>query len=285
VRPVRAPRRCALAAALALIAALAAASSNATPTDALNAMRAVRLSGCGARPGVRAPLRLNASLEGAAASWSRGVALTRAIERSGYRQDQSAGLHLGGTGQAIGVALAQHLCAALTDPSVLDVGLFQRGSDTWIVLAGPFAAPAAAAADSIALQVLQLVNAARAEAHRCGRNLLPAAPPLRLNAMLNAAALAHAQDMLRYRYFEHTGKDGSSPAQRITATGYRYRIVGENIASGPQTAQEAVHGWLSSPGHCQNLMDARFAELGVAYAASRSGEPRIYWVQEFAVAR
>ncbi len=54
---------------------------------------------------------------------------------------------------------------------------------------------------------------------------------------------------------------------------------------GPETPQEAVRGWMSSPGHCQNIMDARFAEMGVAYTASRSGEPRIYWVQEFAAAR
>jgi uncharacterized protein YkwD len=91
--------------------------------------------------------------------------------------------------------------------------------------------------------------------------------------------------MLRYHYFEHTGHDGSSPAQRIAATGYSYRIVGENIASGPETPQEAVQGWLASPGHCQNIMDARFEETGIAYDASRSGEPSIYWVQEFAAAR
>jgi uncharacterized protein YkwD len=91
--------------------------------------------------------------------------------------------------------------------------------------------------------------------------------------------------MLRYGYFEHTGHDGSSPAQRVEAAGYRYRVVGENIASGPQTPQEVVQGWMASPGHCQNIMDARFADMGVAYTASRSGEARIYWVQEFAVAR
>jgi hypothetical protein len=32
-------------------------------------------------------------------------------------------------------------------------------------------------------------------------------------------------------------------------------------------------------------MDARFTDMGLAYAASRSGEPRIFWVQEFAAAR
>jgi len=59
----------------------------------------------------------------------------------------------------------------------------------------------------------------------------------------------------------------------------------ENLASGPESPQEAVRGWIASPPHCQNLMDPRFEELGVAFAATRSGEPRIYWVQVFASQR
>jgi uncharacterized protein YkwD len=114
---------------------------------------------------------------------------------------------------------------------------------------------------------------------------MPAAAAVRLSEPLTRAAMAHAQDMLRYDYFEHAGHDGSNPAQRAAEAGYSYRIIGENIASGPETPQEVVQGWLASPGHCQNLMDARFADMGIAYAVSGSGEPRIYWVQEFAAAR
>ena len=88
--------------------------------------------------------------------------------------------------------------------------------------------------------------------------------------------------MVSHDYFAHEGHDGSTPAQRVAATGYRYRLVGENLASGPQSAAQAVAGWLASPGHCENIMDARFSESGVAYAANSSGAPRVYWVQEFA---
>jgi uncharacterized protein YkwD len=70
----------------------------------------------------------------------------------------------------------------------------------------------------------------------------------------------------------------------VAATGYRYRIVGENLAAGPETPQEAVRGWMASAGHCQNIMDDRFTELGVAFAATRSGQARIVWAQEFAAA-
>jgi uncharacterized protein YkwD len=273
--------------AAVLCALLPLQSVASTPAqDALSSMRALRLVGCDGHAGVRSALRLNVALTGAAVQWSRGATLKSAIERSGYREDQSAALHLTGGTQALKAALSQRLCASLTDPNMIDAGIyFPRSDDVWIVVATPFATPPPSDAAGVAIEVLRLVNAARAEPQHCGRTVLAAAPPLQLNELLNHAALEHAQDMLRYGYFEHAGHDGSSPAQRVEAAGYRYSIIGENLASGPQTSREAVQGWMSSPGHCQNIMDPRFAELGVAYAASGSGEPRIYWAQEFAAAR
>jgi uncharacterized protein YkwD len=93
---------------------------------------------------------------------------------------------------------------------------------------------------------------------------MPAAPPLAWNPALAGAALAHSRDMARQRYLAHHGKDGSTPASRVTATGYTWRLVGENIASGQPTPEDAVAGWLDSPGHCVNLMDPRFTETGAA---------------------
>jgi uncharacterized protein YkwD len=276
-------RRVASLAAAALGELLALSAAGATPQDALGAARALRLQGCDGHPGIRVPLRASASLNVAAAQWSRGTPLASAIARSGYREDQSAGMHLSGTANGFKSVLAQHLCPALTDAAMTDAGLLVRGDDIWLVLAAPFTAPGDG--DDFAREVLQSVNSARAEPRRCGGTLMARAAPLRLNELLNRAALAHAQDMLHFGYFEHAGHDGSSPGQRIAAAGYRYRLVGENLASGPESAQEVVRGWLGSPAHCQNLMDARFADMGIAYAASRSGEPHIYWVQEFAAAR
>jgi uncharacterized protein YkwD len=263
---------------------LSCAAIGATPPDALQRMRALRLAGCQTHAGTQVPIRISATLNTAAAQWSRGTPLPSAIGRSGYRQDQSAGLHVEGSAQALAQALTQRLCAALTDPSMIDAGVLTRGQDIWIVVAAPFTAPAPAAAGSIAADILRLVNGARSQVQHCGSSSMPAVLPLRLNQLLSDAALVHAQDMLRFNYFDHTGHDGSSPAERVAATGYRYRIVGENLAAGPQTPQEAVRGWMASPGHCQNIMDDRFTELGVAFAANRSGQPRIVWAQEFAAA-
>jgi len=61
--------------------------------------------------------------------------------------------------------------------------------------------------------------------------------------------------MAEHNYFEHEDLSGRSPADRVRAVGYREKLVGENIAYGPKSAEEVVQGWLDSAGHCENIMD------------------------------
>lgn len=143
----------------------------------------------------------------------------------------------------------------------------------------PTPPPAPPASGTTAQQVLQLVNQARAQARNCGATSFAAAPALTLNAQLGQAAQGHASDMAAKSYFSHTSQDGRTFVQRIGATGYRYRTIGENIAAGQSTAQQVVAGWLQSEGHCRNIMNPSFRELGVGYAAG--GSYRHYWVQNF----
>ena len=119
--------RVAVAGALVALCGLAAnqASAGVAPQDALAIMRSLRLSGCEGRSGVHAPLRVNAALNNVAAQWSRGTPLRLAIVRSGYREDQSAGLHVSGDLPALRPVLTQRLCTALTDASMADAGIFQ----------------------------------------------------------------------------------------------------------------------------------------------------------------
>jgi uncharacterized protein YkwD len=259
-----------------------AAGAPVPAASVLSAARNLRMQGCDGHPGIRVALRDSGVLDSAALRWSRGADLKGAVGQSGYREQQSAALHISGDASLLQQALGSKLCAQLTDRDFTDLGSVQRGHDTWIVVAAPFAPPAAANADEIAADLLLRINRARAEPRRCGSKAFPAAPPLQPSAQLRRAAEAHTQDMVSHDYFAHEGYDGSTPAQRVAATGYHYRLVGENLASGPQSAAEAVAGWLTSPGHCENIMDARFSESGVAYAANSSGAPRVYWVQEFA---
>ena len=67
--------------------------------------------------------------------------------------------------------------------------------------------------------------------------------------------------------------------------GYRERLVGENIAYGPKSVEEVVQGWLDSTGHCENIMDPRFAEMGIGYAAGKASRRGLYWVQLLAAPR
>jgi uncharacterized protein YkwD len=133
---------------------------------------------------------------------------------------------------------------------------------------------------AVRARVVELVNAARSKSRRCGSERYPAAPPLLASRDLDAAAARHARDMMKRKFFEHTGSDGSQPKDRVKRAGYQSRLTGENIALGPESAEEVVAGWLASPGHCENIMDARFQDIGVGIASGRK-RGQIYWVQTF----
>jgi len=163
---------------------------------------------------------------------------------------------------ALCIALAAG-CAQVSAPAASQSGTSASGSD----------------------RVLELVNEARAAARRCGFKRHDAAPPLARSAVLERAALAHARDMAARSELDHAGGDGSTPGARATRAGYGWRAVGENIAFGQRTAEQVVASWLNSPGHCANLMDADFTEMGVASAVAPGGKATIYWVQLFAAPR
>jgi uncharacterized protein YkwD len=122
--------------------------------------------------------------------------------------------------------------------------------------------------------VLQLVNDARKKGCSCGKIYYPPVPALTWNNQLEKAAYSHSTDMFRNKYFNHTGSDGSGTGERITNAGYSWRYYGENIAQGYPTEKEVVAGWLSSPGHCANIMNKNYKEMAVA----RVGD---YWTQDF----
>ena len=44
-------------------------------------------------------------------------------------------------------------------------------------------------------------------------------------------------------------------------------------------------GWLASPGHCSNIMNPDFTEMGAAYAIDKSSAAGSYWTQVFGTPR
>ncbi len=128
-------------------------------------------------------------------------------------------------------------------------------------------------------RILQEVNRARGDGRRCGLRWYPAVGPVRWNASLAKAAVGHAIYMAAKGRISHVGAGGTTPRQRAGAAGYEGRLWGENVASGQESAAEVVESWLRSPGHCRNIMDRRFKEMGAgcAVGADGNGNRVLYW--------
>ena len=253
--------------------------------DALSAVQLLREGGCGGVLPAARPLHRNALLDRSAEQWAEGHAPLAAAERSGYQAEATASLHISGPESAAVDSIKRSGCRTVADQKLRDIGIYRRGNETWLVLASPYTAPAAAQAPLLARRALELVNDVRARGARCGERSFGPAPPVRLSETLASVAFGHAADMARHDYFEHEDLAGHSPADRVRAVGYHEKLVGENIAYGPKSAEEVVQGWLDSPGHCENIMDPRFAEMGIAYAAGQASRRGLYWVQLLAIPR
>ena len=289
----------------ALFAGLAALSTaRAGQADVLNAVQVLREGGCGGILPAARPVRPNALLDRVAEQWAGGQSLSAAAERSGYRSQSTAGVRISGPDSYMVQQLRRSSCRTVASQGLREIGIYRRGGDTWIVLASASAYPVSVSPPAsstkkptqpppraqsptppalpspsvLATRALILVNDVRARGTHCGERSLAPAPPVTLSWTLVDVASGHATDMADHNYFEHEDLAGHSPADRVRSVGYREKLVGENIAYGPQSVEEVVRGWLDSPGHCENIMDPRFAEMGIAYAPGLA-KRGLYWVQ------
>jgi Cysteine-rich secretory protein family/PKD domain len=151
-------------------------------------------------------------------------------------------------------------------------------------------------------QVLDLTNQARARKWDCVSKRFPVLNPsgqvssgpskirlaaLERNIVLDRAARAQSAGMALSRYFDHQSSlDSSHPADRVSASDYPWQMVGENIAAGQPTPAIVVDAWLRSPGHCKNIMNPNFTQIGLSFVQrpSSGSEPqaRNFWTQVFA---
>ena len=108
---------------------------------------------------------------------------------------------------------------------------------------------------------------------------IAARPKLRWNPMLAETARRHSESMATESFFDHVDRQGRTVGARARAVGYRYRVVGENLAAGHPSIEDAIRGWLLSASHCRNLIDARFTEFGIARVQSPNTNDRYgaYW--------
>lgn len=123
---------------------------------------------------------------------------------------------------------------------------------------------------SLEQQVIDLTNQKRSE------NGLSA---LRADWELSRVARYKSKDMANKGYFSHESPTYGSPFQMMSDFNVSYSRAAENIAAGQSTAQEVVNGWMDSPGHRKNILDANLTYIGVGY--SEGGSYGHYWTQMF----
>ena len=126
--------------------------------------------------------------------------------------------------------------------------------------------PGASSASRYEEEVIRLVNEIR-EDHGL--------EPLSINSAIMAAAHARLKELDLSP--SHTRPDGTSyytilPEYELSP----YAPGGENLAFGYRTPQEAVNGWMNSPGHRANILKEGITLIGVGYNPSKN-----YWVQVF----
>ena len=130
-------------------------------------------------------------------------------------------------------------------------------------------------------RVLELVNEERAQGGDCGGRSFRPSHPLRGQSELDRAAKRHALAMAEEHFFDHRGPRGDTPKSRIDDSGYQGRAWGENIAAGQRSPESVVRAWMKSPGHCRNILNPLFTELGVSFVFESRSPYKTYWVQAF----
>jgi len=161
--------------------------------------------------------------------------------------------------------------------------------------------------------VLELINRARAnptaEGTRLGITITEGLtgaetsdtgprPPLAMNSKLLDAARAHSQDMWTRDYFDHDtlNPPAQTWSQRITAYGYVWNMVGENIVASSSATAAVLEDNLMldtgypGRGHRKNLLDidaassVYFREIGAGYysgAVSHSNSLKDLLTEDF----
>jgi uncharacterized protein YkwD len=119
-------------------------------------------------------------------------------------------------------------------------------------------------------QVLELTNKERKKA---------GLKPLKPNPVLFAVARGHSANMAKKGEMKHK-LDGKEVDARADDAGYDFASIGENIAKGEEaTPKEVMKGWMKSKGHRENILAAKYQEIGIGIAEGK--EKVLYYTQVF----
>ncbi|WP_338923165.1 CAP domain-containing protein [Pseudomonas silesiensis] len=209
--------------------------------------------------------------------------LQQALATAGYPMVNVQAISLSGPrdAQSAMTAIRESFCQVVLDPQFVDIGVSRQDREWRIVLARPLLSGRLGDWQAEGQKLLAELNVARSRPRQCGTQAFAATTPLTWNATLATAAETHSRSMANNNYFDHKDRDGRTPGDRAELAGYSGQQIGENIAAGQDTVRRVVDGWVSSPGHCANLMNPGFQELGAAYAVDPKSDSGIYWTAMF----
>jgi uncharacterized protein YkwD len=168
-------------------------------------------------------------------------------------------------------AFLRHLAATLVAAVALTLMAFVPAAAAQARCRGAHATIRSRSRAALQRAVACLVNQQRRE-----RGL----PGLRASSRLDRSAQGWTNVMVSRRDFTH----GTDFSARISAVGFDWSNVGENIATGYRTPAAVVRAWMGSTGHCQNILSPIYREVGtgvrnlrIAGYSSRAGT----WTQDF----
>jgi uncharacterized protein YkwD len=101
--------------------------------------------------------------------------------------------------------------------------------------------------------------------------------PLKWDDTLAAAARQHAQLMAHENLLSHELSGEAPLDQRVAQAGAKFAMVAENVAVGPNP-EEIHNGWMHSPGHRKNILNAELTAIGIATTRGSGG---LFAVQDF----
>jgi len=125
--------------------------------------------------------------------------------------------------------------------------------------------------EALRTRLLELINR-----ERTSRGL----GELTLNPYLNTMAEDYCCAMIEGGFFDHVDpRTGEGPGQRAIEAGYIYLAVGENLAGGQTSPEQALAEWMDSEPHRENILGAQWREVGIGIRTG--GQFGVYWVLEF----
>jgi len=122
--------------------------------------------------------------------------------------------------------------------------------------------------ETLEAEVVALINETRAQ-YSAGQ--------VEYSPILTEAARIRAQELTLE--LSHTRPSGEGFQTALDEQKIIYRLAGENIAAGQNTAEEVVSAWMNSETHKASILYGRFDTIGVGLIENADG--RHYWALLF----